>query len=73
MNSLKPKRGVEVDIGPKIIEKVRSLFPEHEYHCMDIENLITIMEKFDFAILSDTIWHLLNIEETFRKIRFVCH
>lgn len=70
--ALKPKRGVGIDISPRMIEEARKQYPEYEFHTMDAEN-IELGEQFDVVILADVIGYFEDIQKAFENIRTVCH
>jgi len=72
LNALKPKRGVGIDIAPKILKIARRKYPDLDFQFADIEELESWGEKFDVIIMADVIGHLQDIEKAFRKLRSFC-
>jgi len=72
LQALKPKRGVGVDFSPEMLKIARNRYPDLEFRLADIEQLESWGETFDVLIVSDVVGHLMDIEETFRKIRIFC-
>ncbi len=72
LNSLKPTRGLGVDISPAMIEIARQKYPHLEFRVDDIEALKTD-EKFDYIVLSDVIGFLDDVQRSFENLHRVCH
>jgi SAM-dependent methyltransferase len=72
LKHLKPSRGVGIDFSPEMIRTAKEENPGYEYQVMDAENL-TIDEKFDFIILSDTIGYLEDVQKAFENLRKISH
>lgn len=70
--SLKPSKGVGLDISEKMIEIARKKYPHLEFFVMDAEN-IALDEKFDYVIISGTIGDLEDIQNFFSQLRRVVH
>lgn len=71
LNSLNPKRGVGIDISPRMVEQARIKFPNLEFKVDDLEKL-QIEEKFDYVIVVDTIGHVNDVQMAFRELIKVC-
>lgn len=69
--SLRPGRGVGIDISPKMVEKAQQNFPHLEFRVDDFEDL-KITEKFDYVIIFETIGHVDDIQLAFRNLHNVC-
>ncbi len=69
--SLNPKRGLGIDISPKMIEIAKKKFPHLRFEVGDLENLQTD-EKFDYVFLIETIGHVDDIQLAFRELHKVC-
>ncbi|MBP2303220.1 glycosyltransferase [Azospirillum picis] len=72
--SLKPARGVGIDLSPATIAVARTRHPELELHAADAEDPATldgIAGPFTHILLSGTIGFLDDIEETLRLLRRV--
>ena len=65
-----PKRGVGVDISPKMLELARESFPQHEFVEGDAHDL-PLEEKFDYVILSDVAGYLDDIQRCFEQLHKV--
>lgn len=73
--SLKPSRGVGVDLSSKMVDVARSNFPELEFHVGDVEGtavLAQLQGPFDFILLSDTIGDLEDVEATLGLLHGLC-
>lgn len=68
LNSLKPKRGVGIDISSEMIKNAKQKFPHLEFLEMDAEN-VEINEKFDYIVISDTLGYFEDIQKVFREIK----
>ena len=71
LNSLNPSRGVGIDISPEMIKVSKDKYPDYDFYLMDAEN-ITIDEKFDFIIISDTIGYFEDVQRSLDQIRKLC-
>ncbi|NLN38058.1 MAG: methyltransferase domain-containing protein, partial [Smithella sp.] len=69
--SLKPKRGLGVDISPKMVELAQRQFPDLQFEVGDLENLQT-EEKFDYVLAVETIGHVDDIQMAFKQLHKVC-
>lgn len=70
---LKPRIGVGIDISEKMIWLAKKKYATNTnliFYQMDAEN-ITLRQKFDYIILSDTIGHLDDVEKVFWNLRKV--
>lgn len=73
--SLRPSRGVGVDISPRMIERAQSQHPGLEFLVADIESVNDLEEiegPFDYIILSDTIGCLEDCQTTLRQLHRFC-
>ena len=68
--SLKPSRGVGIDLSKKHVEIARAKYPELEFHVGDAEAL-DLDEQFDFVVLSDVIGYLDDVWAGLRSLRKV--
>ena len=68
--SLKPSRGVGVDISPRMIEIARQRHPEFSWVVGDAES-VEVDAQFDFVVLSDLLGHLEDIWQALRTLRRV--
>jgi SAM-dependent methyltransferase len=69
--SLKPKRGLGIDLSAAMIGQARVRHPGIEFHAVDVDEL-DVKETFDVILLLDVIGHLLDVESTFKKLRRFC-
>ncbi len=69
--SLKPSRGVGVDLSRKHVEIGRKKHPELEFYVGDAEALDVGDEQFDFVVLSDVIGFLDDVWAGLRSLRKV--
>ena len=69
--SLNPRRGVGIDISPRMIEIAKNKFPRLQFDVGDIENL-QLYEKFDYVLLVETIGHVDDIQLAFKELHKVC-
>ncbi len=72
LNSLKPGRGLGLDLSPAMVEVARQKYPHLEFRVDDIEDLQT-EEKFDYVVLSDVMGFLQDVQGSFEKLHRVCH
>ncbi len=68
--SLRPSRGVGLDISSKQVELARSKHPGLEFRVGDIEHL-DLEEAFDFVVFSDTLGLLDDVWAALRNLRAV--
>ncbi len=69
--SLRPGRGVGIDISPKMVEKATENFPDLKFFVDDFEDL-KITETFDYVVISETIGHVNDIQAAFHCLHQVC-
>jgi len=72
LNALEPKRGVGIDFSSGMLRIAKKRYPHLEFHTADIESLEGWSETFDVVILADVVGHLMDIEETFRRLHIFC-
>ncbi|MCK4798924.1 MAG: methyltransferase domain-containing protein, partial [Spirochaetes bacterium] len=72
LNNLNPKKGVGIDISSEMIRIAKENYPDLTFLQMDAEN-ITLNEKFDFIIISDTLGYIEDIQKIFYSMKRVCH
>lgn len=70
--SLKPSRGVGVDISPAMTEFARQKYPRLEWRVDDAEDL-HVGERFDYIVMSDLIGYVDDIEKVFYNLGKVSH
>ncbi len=74
--SLKPSKGVGVDISDAMVNKAKELYPEYEFIAGDIEDnsvIESISGSFDYIILSDTIGYLDDCQATLNLLHRLCN
>lgn len=72
LNQLQPANGTGIDLSEKMIDVARKNYPEITFLQMDAEN-ITLKNKFDFIIISDTIGYFEDVQKAFEELREVSH
>ncbi|MCY7362910.1 MAG: bifunctional class I SAM-dependent methyltransferase/glycosyltransferase family 2 protein [Ignavibacteria bacterium] len=72
LGNLNPERAVGIDSSEGMIDKAKENFPEYEFHIMNAEN-ISLEEKFDYIIISDTIGYFKDVQKVFNQIQKLCH
>lgn len=72
LNAVEPSNGMGIDLSPAMIELAREKYPNQKFEVMDAENL-TINEKFDYVILSDTLGYLEDIQKVFNELKKAIH
>jgi len=69
--ALNPRRGVGIDISPRMVEVARKKFPHLQFEVGDLEDL-QIEEKFDYVLIVETIGHVDDIQLAFKELHKVC-
>jgi SAM-dependent methyltransferase len=72
LNAVEPSNGLGIDLSPAMIKLARENYPNQKFEVMDAENL-TISEKFDYVILSDTLGYLEDIQKVFNELKKAIH
>ncbi len=72
LRALRPRRGLGIDLSPRMVEIARNKYPDLEFAVGDVEAL-AIDEKFDYVLLSDLVGHLDDVWLAFRNLHRVCH
>ena len=72
LHALQPRRGMGIDLSPRMVEIAQRKYPELEFAAGDAEAL-EIEERFDYVLLSDLVGHVDDVWLTFRNLRRVCH
>ncbi len=67
LNSLQPLRGVGIDISGKKIEIAQQKYPQYSFYQGDAEEM-SLCEKFDYIVISDTLGYFEDIQKLFRNI-----
>ena len=69
--SVKPSRGVGVDLSDKMVKEASHRHPLLEFRVADCESL-DLDETFDVIILADVMGHFLDVEVALRRLRACC-
>ena len=72
LNALKPKRGVGIDFSSEMVRIARERYPNIDFRTADIESIEGWGETFDVLIMADVVGHLMDLEETFRRLHIFC-
>lgn len=70
--SLRPARGVGVDVSRGMVETARRRHPEHEFIHAAGEQL-DLGERFDYVVLPDTIPYVDDLQALFEAVGRHCH
>lgn len=70
--ALKPSRGVGIDLSAAMVAEASRRHPEIEFRAGGLE-VLQNDETFDVILLVDVIGHLLDVEETLRRLRRFCN
>ena len=70
LNGVSPSRGLGIDISAGMIKAAREKHPNLEFLQMDAD-CMTVEEKFDYVIISDTLSYFEDIQKVFSNIRKV--
>lgn len=65
--SLRPSRGLGIDISPRMVARARRLHPQISFQQGDVVNLDVDM-RFDYVVISDTINDLWDVQTAFENI-----
>lgn len=68
--ALNPGRGVGIDISGEMVKIAKEKFGNLKFYEMDAENL-TLDEKFDYIIVSDTIGYFEDIQKALEQLKKV--
>ncbi|MFA4818170.1 MAG: glycosyltransferase [Parcubacteria group bacterium] len=71
LDSVKPSRGVGIDISPEMIKIAKNKYPNLEFLVMDAQN-IELGEKFDFIIISDVLGYFEDVQKFLKSLARVC-
>jgi SAM-dependent methyltransferase len=72
LDALEPEYGVGIDISAKMIDIAKTQYPHLMFFQMDAENL-TLVDKFDYIVISDTLGYLEDIQEAIGQLWKVSH
>lgn len=67
-----PKRGLGIDISPKMIELAAKKYPSYDWLVADAEEM-KLGERFDYIILSDVLGYFSDVERVFHNLKNVSH
>ena len=70
--TLKPSRGVGIDISPGMISIATAKYPHLTFLVADAE-VFDPQETFDYVIVPDVVEHLSEVGAMFRSVRDCCH
>lgn len=74
LNSLRPARGVGVDISSSMTDIARRKHPHLEFLTADAMQLSALpSEKFDYIVLSDVVGYLDDVQQCFEDLHRFCH
>ncbi len=68
LSSLRPVRGVGIDISPRMVAIAASKFPGLTFRIADAESF-DLGEEFDYVIVPDVVEHLTDVPAMFRSAR----
>lgn len=74
--SLRPARGVGVDLSPLMVDEARRRHPDLEFHVGDLEDpavLDALPGPFDVILLSDTVGSLEDCATALSQLHRLCH
>lgn len=71
--SLRPSRGVGVDVSPEMIRRAGRLHPELAFIEADGQDLQLLEGAFDVVILSDLVDDLWDVQQVFEQLKRLCH
>ena len=69
--TMKPKRGVGIDISKKMVDLASQKFPEYTFIHSPIEDL-QLDEKFDYIIMVDVVDHVYDVVDVFKSLYRFC-
>jgi SAM-dependent methyltransferase len=72
LHTLRPRRGLGIDLSPRMVKIARGKYPDLEFTVGDVEAL-DLEECFDYVLLSDLVGHLDDVWLAFRNLHRVCH
>lgn len=72
LSKLNGRRKVGIDFSSAMIDEARKLHSDIEFHVMDGHN-ITLNEKFDVIIVSNSIGFFDDVQQVFEEIKKVSH
>ena len=72
LNGLRSRRGVGIDLSPRMVEIAAAKFPSLLFRIADAE-AFDAGETFDYVIVPDVVEHLSDPGAMFRSARKACH
>lgn len=69
--SLKPSRGVGVDLSSEMIKIASEKHPEYSFYSLPVEKL-ELDEKFDFVLMIDVVDHVYDVMDVFKQVHKFC-
>lgn len=72
LNATEPSYGLGIDFSPSMIRIAEEKYPQLHFKVMDAEAL-SLEEKFDYIIISDTLGYLEDIQQAFSELKKVVH
>ena len=69
--AFEPRRGLGIDISPKMLEVGATKFPHLQFEVGDLESL-QIEEKFEYVLLDETLGYVNDIQLAFKELHKVC-
>ena len=69
--SVKPSRGLGLDLSPEMVKQAATRHPEVEFRVADVES-VEMDQTFDVIILADVVGHLVDVDVTLRRLRRCC-
>ena len=75
--ALKTDLGVGIDFSPAAIAIAQSNHPHLKFYCLDVETVtppdLGDLAAFDFIVMSGTLGHLGDIQQTLQQLQAFCH
>ena len=71
LKNLNPARAVGIDISPEMVRIAKINYPDYDFYVMNAED-VSLDEKFDFIIISDTIGYFKDVQKVFNGIHNLC-
>jgi SAM-dependent methyltransferase len=70
--STRPRRGLGIDLSPKMVERARELHPELDFATAAAEEYAT-PEQFDYVLLSDVVPYSPDLLALFKNVHSMTH
>jgi SAM-dependent methyltransferase len=70
--SLRPSRGLGVDICPAMVERARTAYPDLEFRVLDVHQMEST-ERFDVIVCSDLLNELWDVQQVLEQARKLSH